>query len=106
MTVLGRDGQVTWDMMEQGEQKQPPLLWSAEEPHLYVLVLSVLSPSGEVIEAESTQVCPPPIPLSITVRVPLGCSRKRHNSGRLCQCSAWRVDFRQFVNRDRASPSG
>ena len=34
----------------------PPLLWSAEEPHLYVLVLSVLTDSGDVIEAESTQV--------------------------------------------------
>lgn len=46
--------QVSWDMLQQSES--PPLLWSAEEPHLYVLVLSVLTPAGNVIEAESTQV--------------------------------------------------
>ena len=43
-------------MMQQSNG--PPLLWSAEEPHLYVLVLSVLTSSGDVIEAESTQVLP------------------------------------------------
>ena len=46
--------QVSLDMMKQSEGA--PLLWSAEEPHLYVLVLSVLTSSGDVIEAESTQV--------------------------------------------------
>ncbi|KAK9808191.1 hypothetical protein WJX73_006921 [Symbiochloris irregularis] len=53
---FGGLAQVSWDMLQQGDSNQPPLLWSAEEPHLYVLVLSVLSPSGEVIEAESTQI--------------------------------------------------
>lgn len=46
--------QVSWDMLQQAEGG--PRLWSAEEPHLYVLVLSVLTPTGDVIEAESTQV--------------------------------------------------
>ena len=41
------------DMMEDGEQ---PLLWSAEEPNLYVLVLSLLDDAGQLVEAESCQV--------------------------------------------------
>ena len=47
--------QASWDMLQEGAQA--PRLWSAEEPHLYILVLSLLSPKGDVIEAESTQVC-------------------------------------------------
>ena len=39
-------------MMQEGA----PRLWSAEEPHLYVLTLSLLGPDGHVYEAESTQV--------------------------------------------------
>lgn len=37
----------------------PPLLWSAEEPNLYVLVLVLLKGTDQVIEAESCQVRPP-----------------------------------------------
>ena len=33
-----------------------PRLWSAEAPHLYALVLTLLAPDGSVLEAESTQV--------------------------------------------------
>ena len=46
--------QASWDMLREGTQA--PRLWSAEEPNLYILVLSLLSPQGDVIEAESTQV--------------------------------------------------
>lgn len=45
--------QVSWDMM-QGEE--PPQLWSAEEPNLYVLVLSLLDGEKKLLEAESCQV--------------------------------------------------
>ncbi len=33
-----------------------PHLWSAEQPRLYVLVLSLLASDGRLIEAESCQV--------------------------------------------------
>lgn len=33
-----------------------PALWSAEEPNLYVLVLSVVSADGEHLDSESVQV--------------------------------------------------
>ena len=36
-----------------------PQLWSAEEPHLYVLVLSLLAADGSWIESESCQVQAP-----------------------------------------------
>lgn len=42
-----------WDMMAEDE---PPLLWSAEEPNLYVLVLSLLDGSDQLLESESCQV--------------------------------------------------
>ena len=35
-----------------------PALWSAEEPNLYVLVLSVVSTAGEHLDSESVQVIP------------------------------------------------
>ncbi len=36
-----------------------PALWSAEEPNLYVLVLSVVTTKGEHLDSESVQViCP------------------------------------------------
>lgn len=35
---------------------EPPQLWSAEEPNLYVLVLSLLDKGGKLLEAESCQV--------------------------------------------------
>ena len=35
---------------------EPPLLWSAEEPNLYVLVLSLLDKQKKLIESESCQV--------------------------------------------------
>ena len=47
--------QVAWDMLEGG---QAPELWSAEEPNLYVLVLSLLDEAGGLIESESCQVPP------------------------------------------------
>ena len=34
----------------------PPALWSAEEPNLYALVLTLVGPDGSVLEAEATQV--------------------------------------------------
>lgn len=33
-----------------------PALWSAEEPNVYVLVLSVVSTKGEHLDSESVQV--------------------------------------------------
>ncbi len=33
-----------------------PALWSAEEPNLYVLVLSVVTTDGEHLDSESVQV--------------------------------------------------
>lgn len=33
-----------------------PALWSAEEPNLYILVLSLLNPDGAHVESESCQV--------------------------------------------------
>ena len=45
-------------MMDSGEG---PRLWSAEEPHLYVLVLSLLNKDKSLIEAESCQVLYHPI---------------------------------------------
>ena len=53
--------QASWDMLQEGAQA--PRLWSAEEPHLYILVLSLLGPQGDVIEAESTQVRTAQLPL-------------------------------------------
>lgn len=44
--------QVSIDMMTD----EAPLLWSAEEPNLYVLVLSLLDKQKTLIEAESCQV--------------------------------------------------
>ena len=48
--------QASWDMLAEGTPA--PRLWSAEEPNLYILVLSLLGPQGDVIEAESAQVHP------------------------------------------------
>lgn len=33
-----------------------PALWSAEEPNLYILVLSLIAPDGSHVESESCQV--------------------------------------------------
>ncbi|KAL3153868.1 hypothetical protein ABBQ32_013441 [Trebouxia sp. C0010 RCD-2024] len=44
----------SWDMMLQGEAG--PALWSAEEPNLYILVLSLIAPDGSHVESESCQV--------------------------------------------------
>ncbi len=41
-------------MMEQGSSG--PALWSAEEPNLYILVLSLIAPDGSHVESESCQV--------------------------------------------------
>lgn len=46
--------QGSWDMMLQGEAG--PALWSAEEPNLYILVLSLIAPDGSHVESESCQV--------------------------------------------------
>lgn len=35
---------------------EPPLLWSAEQPNLYVLVLQLTAADGTVVEVESCQV--------------------------------------------------
>ena len=40
--------------MEQGSSG--PALWSAEEPNLYILVLSLIAPDGSHVESESCQV--------------------------------------------------
>ena len=40
--------------MQQGSAG--PALWSAEEPNLYILVLSLIGPDGSHIESESCQV--------------------------------------------------
>lgn len=50
--VLALQG--SWDMMLQGEAG--PALWSAEEPNLYILVLSLIAPDGSHMESESCQV--------------------------------------------------
>ena len=47
--------QGAWDMMGQ-QEPTGPALWSAEEPNLYILVLSLLAPDGSHIESESCQV--------------------------------------------------
>ena len=41
-------------MMQQGDAG--PALWSAEEPNLYILVLSLIAPDGSHVESESCQV--------------------------------------------------
>ena len=41
-------------MMQQGSAG--PALWSAEEPNLYILVLSLIGPDGSHVESESCQV--------------------------------------------------
>ena len=41
-------------MMDQGSSG--PALWSAEEPNLYILVLSLMAPDGSHVESESCQV--------------------------------------------------
>ena len=46
--------QGSWNMMEVGSSG--PSLWSAEEPHLYILVLSLIAPDGSHLESESCQV--------------------------------------------------
>lgn len=40
--------------MQQGDAG--PALWSAEEPSLYILVLSLIAPDGSHVESESCQV--------------------------------------------------
>lgn len=47
--------QGSWDMIGQ-QDPTGPALWSAEEPNLYILVLTLLSPDGSHIESESCQV--------------------------------------------------
>lgn len=42
-------------MMADG-QGPPPALWSAEEPHLYYLLLTLRAKDGSIIECESCQV--------------------------------------------------
>lgn len=49
--------QGAWDMMQQGDAG--PALWSAEEPNLYILVLSLIAPDGSHVESESCQVRSP-----------------------------------------------
>ena len=49
--------QGSWDLMLQGEAG--PALWSAEEPNLYILVLSLIAPDGSHVESESCQVHTP-----------------------------------------------
>lgn len=44
-------------MMQQGDAG--PALWSAEEPNLYILVLSLIAPDGSHVESESCQVRSP-----------------------------------------------
>lgn len=34
----------------------PPALWSAEEPHLYLLILEMRGPGGQALEFEAAQV--------------------------------------------------
>ncbi|KAA6422205.1 MAG: hydrolyzing O-glycosyl compounds [Trebouxia sp. A1-2] len=46
--------QGSWSMMSLGSSG--PALWSAEEPNLYILVLSLIAPDGSHVESESCQV--------------------------------------------------
>jgi beta-galactosidase len=51
-------GHMSWPRL-QAEFDQPvnkPLLWSAEQPHLYQLVVTLKSPQGKVIESTSTRI--------------------------------------------------
>ena len=53
----GFGGLVQVRALDMTAAKQPPALWSAETPHVYVLVLSLVdAASGAVLESESTQV--------------------------------------------------
>ncbi len=45
--------QVNIDMSAAGSL---PALWNAEEPNLYILVLSLVTQDGEHLDSESTQV--------------------------------------------------
>ena len=44
--------QVDMDLMAGGRQ---PVLWSAEEPNLYILVLTLVNSQGQHLDTESTQ---------------------------------------------------
>lgn len=46
--------QGSWDRMQEGIAG--PALWSAEEPNLYILVMSLIAPDGSHVESESCQV--------------------------------------------------
>ena len=50
---------------------QLPALWSAEEPNLYVLVISVVTTDGAHLDSESVQV-PSSSPAAISVLCHLG----------------------------------
>ena len=73
------------DMMEDGE---PPLLWSAEEPNLYVLVLSLLDDKGQLVEAESCQVRIPTTNnrLCFSMSCPASTKPHRHMSSASGEC--------------------
>lgn len=43
------------DLLAEGRQ---PALWSAEEPNLYILVITLLGKQGEHLDTEATQVPP------------------------------------------------
>ena len=51
--------QIDMDLADEGKL---PALWSAEEPHLYILVLTLLGKDGEHLDSESTQVHSAPCP--------------------------------------------
>ena len=55
ITVAPMCMQGSWDMMGQ-QEPTGPALWSAEDPNLYILVLSLLGPDGSHVESESCQV--------------------------------------------------
>jgi hypothetical protein len=53
-----------------------PALWSAEEPHLYILVLTLLGAGGEHLDSESAQVWPS---AALLLKRLLGCNRGSWN---------------------------
>ena len=60
MTGTGKDTSLLHLQIEidMAASEHLPALWSAEEPNLYVLVLSVVSTAREHLDSESVQVIP------------------------------------------------
>lgn len=84
-----------------------PALWSAEEPNLYILVLSLVTQHGEHLDSESTQVLQR-LNLKclnlMCVRHITGCETFPRTNARLCitaVCTLPQVGFREVVIEGR-----